>query len=324
MNKIKTQVKRELWENTATFKTAHIVASTMMTVAIVLTFYVFASLDLNKYNTTLESSNYKLEWNSNTNKESGKKSTINGNTTKVKIGSNDNSENPTAVFTEPKEIETALTIIAVIFSALALTLTISYASGALINDRKDNSILFFKSMPVSEWQVVITRLVMGVFGVPLAALLGILCTWIAYILAASLFGYFYVELSILNLWQTINPALLYLSIVLEVLLAGVWILPLVAWIFVAGAWAKKNVIGTALLPILILYMIEKWFFSTHHVSTSVLQYIQGFLAIGDFHHANLLTHVLAFFQRSGLWIGLGLTAIFTTAAVYLRDRRFEI
>ncbi|CAN7424428.1 hypothetical protein LJR289_002675 [Pseudoduganella sp. LjRoot289] len=116
-----------------------------------------------------------------------------------------------------------------------------YCLGALHDDRRDRSLLFWKSLPVSDRMTVLSKVVLALVGIPLVALLiGIaLSLAIALLLGAGM------ALHGVNLIGPVlsSPAFYLAPLRLLGLLPvyALWALPTVGWLLLVSSWARSKV-----------------------------------------------------------------------------------
>jgi ABC-2 type transport system permease protein len=114
-----------------------------------------------------------------------------------------------------------------------------YLLGALYEERRDRSILFWKSMPVSDVMTVASKLVTALLVVPLVYLVGIATLQLAALIFLSI-GSVGTDIS---MWDTIwAPASIFVSWLQYaglLLLYGLWALPFFAWVLAVSAYAKS-------------------------------------------------------------------------------------
>lgn len=132
----------------------------------------------------------------------------------------------------------ALPSMAPLAGMLALVLFF-YALGSLYDDRKDRSVLFWKSMPVSDSATVLSKLASMLVVAPLitAAIGGLLGVVLVLVAAASMsvFG-----AGILGtVLATPDLYLTPIAIVAMVPVYALWVLPSIAWCMAVSAWAKR-------------------------------------------------------------------------------------
>lgn len=135
-----------------------------------------------------------------------------------------------------------------------------YLLSSLHGDRRDRSLLFWKSMPVSDVSQVAAKLV---FPLILTPLLAIVIGFLSYFLGAfivavlSTFGYFNLFSIILSNRDLYNLPLTYLSLLPFYF---VWALPTVGWFLLVSSLASSRVfpwaVGMPILSTLILSFLN--------------------------------------------------------------------
>lgn len=308
-----TQLKLEMWENSTAVKKSPLIMFCIISAFIIGTFIFLQSIDTTKLKFNTENNaDYSFSWNQDNVKVSEKEFT---------------AEN---IFTDISRIKGNISVINGLFFSLALIFSLQYAGSVMLNDRRDQSILFFKSLPVSEWQVILTRLAMAAFVIPIVALIGAFLTTIIYLVVAGIFSSMH-GLSFMHVFGSINPLYNVAVIFIKILLIGIWAFPLLTWMFLAGAWAKKHPIILSGFTLFAVLVIERWVFNSHHISNVVGQYFNGFSIGGEFsvmpnffERGYSAGGILSFFLRPGLWLGLIISALFLLGTVFLRNRRFEL
>jgi ABC-2 type transport system permease protein len=132
-----------------------------------------------------------------------------------------------------------------------------YLLNTLYADRRDRSILFWKSMPVSDSMTVISKLVTGLWLVPLVYLLGVALLQLVAMMMLSL-ATLGTEIS---MWETIwGPASIFANWIqyLGVLLFySLWALPFFAWLIAVSAYAKSVPLVWALGMPVALTIVER-------------------------------------------------------------------
>lgn len=145
------------------------------------------------------------------------------------------------------------TLISGVFMAcIVLTFVVFfYALGSLYDDRKDRSVLFWKSLPVSDTQVVLSKAVWALFLAPaLAVGIGLALGIVLWLISAATIalngmpgasGIFTQSHPLRMLFQALSTVPVY----------AMWALPTVGWLMLCSAWARsKPFLWAALVPIL--------------------------------------------------------------------------
>ena len=143
-------------------------------------------------------------------------------------------------------------------SAILTAVVFFYCLGALYDERRDRSILFWKSLPVSDPMTVVSKAVTAMIVAPAITL--------ALSAAASLALLFIVSLVLstqgLNLFTSLlaSPDLylspLRLAAVLPVYI--VWALPTVGWLMLVSSWAKSKPFLWAVGAPVVTLVVLKW------------------------------------------------------------------
>lgn len=141
-----------------------------------------------------------------------------------------------------------------------------YLLDCLYLERKDRSILFWKSMPVSDGATVASKLLTALVVVPLGVYALTLLTnlilsgiWIG---RASFGG----VPAAAGVWNTMVWLKVEALILVALLASILWYAPLAAYLLLVSAWARRNVFLWAILPPIIALLIERVSTGTHYVS----------------------------------------------------------
>jgi ABC-2 type transport system permease protein len=217
-----------------------------------------------------------------------------------------------------------------------------YLLDCLHADRKDRSVLFWKSLPISDTATVLAKLFTGLVAIPVVYFIAsdIATVIMAFIISVRTHSTLSGSLWQPDLWLQLQGLWLYLIVT-----SGIWYLPFAAYLLVISAWAKRAVTLWSIVPPLAAYFLERWFFGTHWVGTLLQDRAFGYLPRA-FHDKSdqgaLLTNALErgtagtpgsiwqlldplrFFASPATWIGIGVGIVLIAAAVQLRLRRSEI
>jgi ABC-2 type transport system permease protein len=223
-----------------------------------------------------------------------------------------------------------------------------YLLGALYDDRKDRSILFWKSLPASDTLTIASKLLAAMVLVPLIFWIVFILTQIVIAVIASLMVLSVGE----NPWtlflSVLNPLKAWLILLMSYLAASIWFLPLYGWLLLVSAFAPRIPLLFAVLPPVVFALLQLWidFLRTFTLNTSLFGVIgewvanspailtaqvedgQGVLALGvplegDFDHAVTLANMLDRLFSLHMLAGLGVTAVFLAGALWLRRRATE-
>ena len=168
-----------------------------------------------------------------------------------------------------------------LFVMVFLLVCANYLLAALYTDRRDRSILFWKSMPVSDGQEVLAKYAVAMLAAPLL-----------FIAASMLAQLVCMLLGMLLLWRMeIDPFVglidkldffgLFAGQLGNWLLMTLWLAPTYAWILLASAAARRSPFMWALAPVLILLFLEKILFGTARLATLLSRHIPHLGSAGD-------------------------------------------
>jgi ABC-2 type transport system permease protein len=221
-----------------------------------------------------------------------------------------------SILEEPYHFSTALVMGAAFIAALF------YCLEALHAERLDRSILFWKSLPVSDLTTVLSKMSIPFLVVPAVAYIITLgLHWIMLVLSSAIL--LKSGLSTGALWAQVemfDTQLLYHLFTVHVL----WYAPIYAWIILVSGWARRAVFLWVGLPPLAIFALEKFAFNTMHFAAWLQYRFSGPQAF-DFPdassgamHSMVHMNLANFLSAPGLWTGFVMAAIFTAAAVRLR------
>ena len=223
-----------------------------------------------------------------------------------------------------------------------------YLLGALYDDRKDRSILFWKSLPASDTLTIASKLATAMVLAPLTFFVVMILTHIVMALIASLL-LLAVDGSPVELFSNIFIIMKAWGLVLASWLANsIWALPLFGWLLLVSAFAPRVPLLFATLPPLVLSVLQTWidflrtftlknnvigvvkdwFFNTPAILTAEVDEGHGEIALGvpltsDFDHAVTLGNMLDRLFSLQMLGGLVIAAVFLAGALWLRRRATE-
>lgn len=134
--------------------------------------------------------------------------------------------------------------VSVLFNIAMFFIIIFYLLGALFDDRKDRSILFWKSLPISDTQTVLSKLLTATLAVPLVFLLAIMATHLVLMTIASVYTLVAGENIWQNVWGPSNLLSVWGTLALGYVVYALWMLPIYGWLLFVSAFAPR-------LPLLI-------------------------------------------------------------------------
>ncbi len=201
------------------------------------------------------------------------------------------------------------------------------ALGSLYDERKDNSILFWKSMPVSDLQTILSKLLTVTLVIPFVAIVFAFIFQIFLLIVGSLatIGTDYSAWDIL--WSATNLPAMILNEIIYVIMYGLWALPVFAWFMFASVIAKRSPLLVASIPVALFALFEGLFFHTRYLIGFISKHLSGGHILGatfdeDFNHFDPRSslEILASAGQPALWVGLGVAAVLLYITVQLRKR----
>src|ERR1700686_1185322 len=211
---------------------------------------------------------------------------------------------------------------AALIMGTAFIVGIFYSLDALYGERRDRSILFWKSLPVSDLIAVLSKLTIPLVILPLLSFAISLATQFIMLLLSSaiLAGS---GVNIAALWAEVSFFHVSLVLLYHLLTVhGLWYAPLYGWLLLVSAWARRAPFVWAFLPPFVICGVEKIAFNTSHFLALLQDRLlgPGGSMAADNHSKDFMTTLIPdrFFSTPGLWIGLVVAAAFLAAAVRLR------
>jgi ABC-2 type transport system permease protein len=221
------------------------------------------------------------------------------------------------------------------FSSVAVLLTalivgVFYCLGALHGERRDRSILFWKSLPVSDVITVGAKAIIPLAVLPAVVFAVVVAAQMVMMtlstLALALSG-----LSPALLWTHVPIATMSLVLLYSLVIMTLWYAPIWAWLLMVSGWARNVTFVWALAPPLALALFEKIAFDTNYLFSLIGYRFTGWFQEGfgpgarESYRTGLAELDPGRFVTSpGLWGGLIVAAGFLAAAVWLRRNRDPI
>ena len=222
-----------------------------------------------------------------------------------------------SVLTQPYDFAAVVVMLTVVL------LQLFYCLDALYGERRDRSILFWKSLPVSDVTTVLAKASVPMIILPLFGMAVTVVTQFAVLLITSVVVLF-TGGSLATLWgqsSILYPAwlLLYHLITVHTL----WYAPIYCWILFVSSWSKRSPIVWVVFPPVAFYAVERLLFGTSYVTDLIQARLLGNTEAASGPGMTAMgvgTHVTpgAFLSNPGLWIGLAVAAAFLWGAARLR------
>lgn len=202
-----------------------------------------------------------------------------------------------------------------------------YCLDALYGERRDRSILFWKSLPVSDLTTVLSKLSIPLVVLPAFIFTIAIATQLLMLLLSTVVAVLS-GLSPAPLWTRVPLFQMSLVMLYGLLVHALWHAPLYAWLLLVSGWAKRTPILWAVMPPLALAAFERHTFGTSHIGSLIRYRLAGTLTTAfDFKARGGLVPLvqpLKFLTTPGLWSGLIVATVFIAVAVRLRRNREPI
>ncbi|MFK8012224.1 MAG: hypothetical protein AB8B80_09305 [Marinicellaceae bacterium] len=217
-----------------------------------------------------------------------------------------------------------------------------YMLGSLFDDRKDGSILFWKSLPVSDTETVVSKVLTAILFVPIAY------TVIYFFVILILMAFYSIILLFhgLNPWDLVwSPAQFIKGTIVMftgTMVQALWALPIYGWLMFCSAWFKKRPFIYSIIIPAILAFSWYWFkvltalqFANITVFKSPLVFLghamfpyttdfQGFSGLtidDDTRLSEILENLFYSVQRLDVLYGVIFAAVLISISIWVRRYR---
>jgi ABC-2 type transport system permease protein len=215
------------------------------------------------------------------------------------------------------------------FAVLVVSLVVAvfYALGSLHAERRDRSVLFWKSLPVSDRTTVLSKAFVALVVLPpiifvtMLVTQGVMLALSSAVIAAN-------GLSPAVLWSRMpTPAAMVAGLAYGLIVISLWYAPIVGWLMLISGWAKRTTFLWAVAPPAVACLFELMVFRTAHAWTFLRsRLLDGFAAftVGGKGHEPLhdITQIdpMPFLTNPGFWGGLVFAAAAFAGCVWRRRR----
>ena len=220
-------------------------------------------------------------------------------------------------------------IVAVLIMGVTFLVALVYCLDALYSERRDRSILFWKSLPVSDTATVLAKASIPIVFVPLFAFaLTVAMQLLMLVLISAVIpgtgvtaGMLWNQLSLFHGWHVLFTHL--------VTGHGLWYAPIYAYLLLVSAWARRAPFLWATLPLVAVGGAEKIAFNTSYLAAILAGRIAGGPSVDGAPAGTNMDAMTPFtltqlMSSPGLWIGLLVAAAFLAGAIRLRRHRGPI
>ena len=314
MNRLMALVRREFWENKGAFRTTPLVIGGIFLAAMVMFLITF-----NHFDNELQSLKELLRFMAQ--QDAGLRA---------------------------KFLYESNLAMSVIFSMVLAFVVFFYLLGSLYDDRKDRSILFWKSLPASDTLTIASKLLSAMFVAPFIF-------WVVYVITHIVITLLF-SVVIMSLGE--NPWTLFLSlgnpfkawsmVLLSYFAQAIWALPLYGWLMLVSAFAPRIPLLFAVLPPVILGVLQLWvdFLKTFTLNDNLFGLFGHWFAnsplvmsidsndndfgaalgipiTSDYDHQVTVANMLDRLLSTDMLIGLAMAVVFLGGTLWLRRRATE-
>jgi len=221
-------------------------------------------------------------------------------------------------------IEVPYNMAAIMLILTAFIVGVFYCLDALYGERRDRSILFWKSLPVSDRTTLLSKATIPLIVLPVVTFAIVVVTQLVMMLWTSVLLISH-GMSPASTW-TYVPLFRNSFILLYGLVAiALWHAPIYGWALLISGWARRATFLWAVLPFLAVAFFERITFGTSHFGSMLKDRLMGFAPKAfafNMHSVDCpqLTPA-AYLSSPGLWLGLMVAVLFIAVAIRLRRYR---
>ena len=228
-----------------------------------------------------------------------------------------------------------------LFLAAMWFLTIFYCLDSLYAERKDKSILFWRSLPITDAETVVSKFLTAVVAIPVATMAAVIVSNILSLITMSVWLSTEGVNPVRFIWGAVPLFDTWAALFVFLHAIPIWMAPLLGWFLFISAWAKRGPLLRAVLPIVMLPILEYIIFKSWHLGKAIVNRLSiesmPIFDIFDFierfdeddlhsmfaENISLLSllDIPKFVTSGDVWMGLVVCALFVTAAIYVSRYR---
>src|SRR5438874_6940431 len=218
-------------------------------------------------------------------------------------------------------IEMPYDIAAVMLIFTAFIIGVFYCLDALHGERRERSILFWKSLPVSDLTTVLSKVSVSLVVLPLVSFAVIVATQFMMLLisTAALLPSGLAAAT----WANFNLLQQSMVLLYGLIAIALWHAPIYGWALLVSGWVRRATFLWAVLPFLGIAFFEKITFNTSHFASMLKDRLLGFAPEAFEFSAHAIPRLTPgrYLSSPGLWLGLIFAAVFIATAIRLRRYR---
>jgi ABC-2 type transport system permease protein len=218
-------------------------------------------------------------------------------------------------------IELPYDIVAVMLIFTAFIIGVFYCLDALHGERRERSILFWKSLPVSDRTTVLSKVIIPLAVLPLITFAIIVVTQFIMLLIST--AALLPSGLAATTWANFNLIQQSLVLLYGLIAIALWHAPIYGWALLVSGWARRATFLWAVLPLLGIAFFEKITFNTSHFASMLKDRLLGFAPEAFAFTPHTVPELTPgrYLSSPGLWLGLVFAVAFLVAAIRLRRYR---
>jgi len=218
-------------------------------------------------------------------------------------------------------IELPYDIVAVMLIFTAFIIGVFYCLDALHGERRERSILFWKSLPVSDLTTVLSKVSVSLVVLPLVSFAVIVATQFMMLLIST--AALLPSGLAATTWANFNLLQQSLVLLYGLIAIALWHAPIYGWALLVSGWVRRATFLWAVLPLLGIAFFEKITFNTSHFASMLKDRLLGFAPEAFEFSAHAIPRLTPgrYLSSPGLWLGLIFAAVFIATAIRLRRYR---
>ena len=221
-------------------------------------------------------------------------------------------------------IRSGLVVLGFPIAFIMIFAVLSYSLGTFFEERKDKSIIFWRSLPISDLKTVLSKVFVVVFVAPLIILPALIFLHMVALLSASI--YFAVSDIVPFTWIWNAYSIVdWFRIIFSLWMQLLWSLPIFAWLMLAGAYSRKPIVA-AILPLVGLIALERVVFGSAVFLATAIERIQPWSLMSSFpkQYEQLrvveIADIPLLLATQEFWYGILISILLIGAIVYIRSR----
>ena len=292
-----TLVKRELQEHKVGLIYAPFIVAMILSLVIVLVYFGVTDIKTNDFNfsTSIYENGEAVEWM--------RAATVEQKMTVIRSG---------------------LVVLGFPVAFVMIFAVLSYSLGTFFEERKDKSIIFWRSLPISDLETVLSKVFVVVFVAPLIILPALIFLHMVALLSASIFFAVSDIVPFTWIWNAYSITD-WFRIIFSLWTQLLWSLPILAWLMLAGAYSRKPIVA-AVLPLVGIIAIERVVLGSGVFLATAIERMQPWSLMSSFpkQYEELrvveIADIPLLLATQEFWYGMLISVLLISVIVYIRSR----